>query len=325
MEKVYKPQTITDQPFIGPVEPSNKPNSTSTTFYPATVQNTPFPRPSVASKVISSNLNTQSRKILGAFSFGRVGAIQIGSYQSGASGDIRISPNGIVGRNSSGSTTFSIDGTTGNATFMGTLAAGSIIASSVTVDWAQITNVEVENADIVSLNADKITAGTLSADRIGAASITASKLSVSTLSAITANIGAITSGSITGVTITGGTVRTAASGARIQLDSNYLSVYNSGGTLIGGLEPTSGVILADGDWNFVDSVSFDAIDAASLLMFGAVDMNGQDVNNVDVIEFSTRSSNPSDSWCIYAYSSGGTYQLRVRLNGSTYSADLTPA
>ena len=73
----------------------------------------------------NSNFNTQTRQILAGFSFGASGAIQIGTYSNGTSGDIRISPNGITGRNSSNVTTFSIDGTTGAATFGGELSAPS--------------------------------------------------------------------------------------------------------------------------------------------------------------------------------------------------------
>lgn len=94
-----------------------------------------------------------------------------------------------------------------------------------------------------SLNASDITAGTLSADRIGASSIDAGKLNVSTLSAISANLGTITSGAITGGTITGGTVRTAASGARVEMEGtgNTLTIYDSGGQI--GQLSGAGIIL----------------------------------------------------------------------------------
>jgi hypothetical protein len=93
--------------------------------------------------IINSNLNTQAATILGAFEFGASGAIQIGTYESGVSGDIRISPNGIVARNASNVTTFAIDGDDGSATFLGTVAANSIISCDV--------------------SASRITAGTIAA------------------------------------------------------------------------------------------------------------------------------------------------------------------
>ena len=61
------------------------------------------------------------------------GALQIGKYESGVSGDLRISPNGIVARNSSGMTTFALDGDTGSAVFMGEIQAGAIITGLVSV------------------------------------------------------------------------------------------------------------------------------------------------------------------------------------------------
>lgn len=231
----YYPKTIEPKPFIGPVLPDQSKNSAKEIYYPGQITQVPIAKPVIASNVVGSNLNTQSRKILGSFSFSRTGAIQVGTYKAGSSGDIRISPNGIVGRNSSGATTFSIDGTTGDATFKGTIAAGSVISATISatnitgqivnaqiasIDYAKITSVAVTNADIVSLNATKITAGTLDAARIGAATITADKLSVSTLEAISANLGTVTAGTITGVTITGGVFQTASSGAnRIVIDS----------------------------------------------------------------------------------------------------------
>ncbi len=89
--------------------------------------------------VINTNLDTSAKTILGDFTFGVSGALQIGTYESGVSGDIKISPAGIIGRNSAGNNTFTLDGTTGNATFAGILAAtggtfGAITGGSITLD-----------------------------------------------------------------------------------------------------------------------------------------------------------------------------------------------
>jgi len=87
-----------------------------------------FPTQTIANTVISDSFNTQSRRILDRFEFAKNGAIQVGEYQEGISGDIRISPSGLIARNADGETTVTIDGTTGDATFKGTIAAGSLIA-----------------------------------------------------------------------------------------------------------------------------------------------------------------------------------------------------
>ena len=82
-------------------------------------------------EIVNAKLNTSAKTILDAFTFGVSGAIQIGTYSAGVSGDIRISPNGIVGRNSANENTFTID-TDGNATFAGVLSAASGTLGSIT-------------------------------------------------------------------------------------------------------------------------------------------------------------------------------------------------
>jgi hypothetical protein len=95
----------------------------SKVFTQETVPDQPFPLAVVASDVMGGSLNTKARKILGDFSFTPMGAISIGQYSAGVSGDIRLSPTGIVGRNSSNVQTFYINATTGDAMFRGTLHA----------------------------------------------------------------------------------------------------------------------------------------------------------------------------------------------------------
>lgn len=93
--------------------------------------------------------------------------------------------------------TMTLDAATGAATFRGNMAAGTItIGSNFSVD---------ASGNLVAANA----------------SFT----------------GSINSGStITGATITGGLLRTAASGARLEIGSSYITFYNSGGS-IGGIVP----------------------------------------------------------------------------------------
>lgn len=188
--KIFYPDTIEYQPFTSEaVEQLSDAGSTSnktaggTELQGGVAVNKarkfpprPVPIPVVAKELISNNLNSQSRQILSAFTFNKTGSIQIGEYVSGVSGDIRISPNGLVARNSAGITTVSIDGTTGDATFLGTVSAGSVISASISanqitgtivnaqiadIEWAKITNVQIDSADIISLDADVITTGTL--------------------------------------------------------------------------------------------------------------------------------------------------------------------
>jgi len=129
---IFEPNPLTDQPITEHVEgESPQPKKSMDDYnilYPNTMPADVFSGMQVAKEVASIALNTQARQILGGFTFTQTGSLAVGNYVSGASGDIRISPNGIVGRNSSGVSTFTIDGTTGDATFMGTITAlaGSI-------------------------------------------------------------------------------------------------------------------------------------------------------------------------------------------------------
>ena len=75
--------------------------------------------------------------------------------------------------------------------------------------------------------------------------VEADDINVESLSAISANLGTIMAGSITGVTITGGTIRTAASGARVELTSTGLKTYDSTGTVvIEATTATDGALIA---------------------------------------------------------------------------------
>lgn len=89
-----------------------------------------FPPALIARTVIADSLDTQSRRILADYTFGEYGSISIGKFEPGVSGDVKISPAGIVTRNKNGETTMTLDATTGDATFKGTVAAGSFIAGN---------------------------------------------------------------------------------------------------------------------------------------------------------------------------------------------------
>lgn len=135
-DKVYSPEVIDDnalpQQYEWP-DYSTSQDTTSETVSQITIKDQTTPSKRVAVELIGSSLNTKSKRILAEFQFTESGAIQIGKYENGVSGDIRISPNGIVGRNSSGILTFSLDATTGDAVFAGTIQAGTLIGGKVAV------------------------------------------------------------------------------------------------------------------------------------------------------------------------------------------------
>lgn len=145
--KIYTPEVIeADWSMLvtdGTTEASSSKGTSVTTsktaqvFEPPVVDKT-LPEVIVARQLLSESMDTQRQRILGSYEFTQTGAIQIGTYIDGESGDVRISGTGILGRDENGVTTFSLDATTGDATFLGTVAAGSFIAGSVGTS-AQVT------------------------------------------------------------------------------------------------------------------------------------------------------------------------------------------
>jgi len=135
-EKIYTPEVIQENPFPGdPLLPGiPQPKAPAGTYAPAVTKEKSFPRERVAHELIGSALNTKSKKILQEFQFTPSGAIQVGDYKKGISGDLRITPNGLTARDLAGLTTFAIDGTTGGATFKGQIQTGSVMVAGEIVD-----------------------------------------------------------------------------------------------------------------------------------------------------------------------------------------------
>jgi hypothetical protein len=134
--KIYRPEETEDVPFPQEGEASFGVTTGSEgggNYSPQKTSDIPFPDPRIAHEVLSRSINTKSRKILQEFQFTVQGAIQIGEYTPGISGEIRISPNGIVARNSLGNETIAIDGESGDAVFAGTIQTGAIISGRVIV------------------------------------------------------------------------------------------------------------------------------------------------------------------------------------------------
>ena len=252
--KTYYPQVIQDAPF--PEEQGEGIAASAAdggVLSPTTIKEKSFPKRVIARETISSSLNTLSRKILGAFEFVQQGALQIGKYLSGVSGDIRLTPDGITARNKDGDTTFAIDGATGDATFLGTIQAGSVIADSVLADFIQVGGAADDvNSGTTTIDGGKLTTGTVTADYVVASiSITSPTISGGSIAIGSANsifkadsngiylgnatfasapfnvsmAGAVNSSNltVTGGTITGTTIRTAGSGGRLEMKADIVS------------------------------------------------------------------------------------------------------
>jgi len=131
--KVYHQEVVEDTPFPQEAEVSTAVLQESSgnskdgkTYSQSTIQDQSFPTKKIATELLSTMINTSSRKVLGEFQFTQMGAFQIGDYKDGESGDVRISRNGLVARNKLGSNTVVID-SDGNGYFAGELQTGSII------------------------------------------------------------------------------------------------------------------------------------------------------------------------------------------------------
>ena len=132
-DKVLKPTIIeeVDFPEIGQsTTTTTGSGNTAEVLTPNAEVGKSFPPALIARTVIADSLDTQSRRILADYTFGEYGSISIGKFEPGVSGDVKISPSGIAARNKMGETTITLDATTGDATFKGTVAAGSFIAGN---------------------------------------------------------------------------------------------------------------------------------------------------------------------------------------------------
>lgn len=109
----------------------------------------------------------------------------------------------------------------------GNMVAESIALSGYIPTGGALTDIGSGNitGTYIGTNAiisSKIASNAITSSKIDAGAVTASKISVSTLSAITADVGTLTAGIIRGVII-----QTASSGARIEMYSSAIFVYNS--------------------------------------------------------------------------------------------------
>lgn len=134
-DKVYYPEVIQETPFPNQttVVGSTTTQASGEVSTADKTKQVSFPTKKIAVEVIGSALNTKSRKILKEFEFTEHGAIQIGKYENGVSGDVRLTPDGITARDKAGNTTVGIDGDTGDAVFKGSVQAGSLITGAVYV------------------------------------------------------------------------------------------------------------------------------------------------------------------------------------------------
>ena len=136
--QVYTPTIVQEVAFPLEEESIGSESATNTTSSGGVYEQRetpaqPFPVSRIATELMSTALNTRSKRILAEFQFTQSGALQIGTYQNGVSGDTRITENGIVARNKSGIVTFALDNEEGDAFFAGKIQTGTVVAGIVSV------------------------------------------------------------------------------------------------------------------------------------------------------------------------------------------------
>jgi hypothetical protein len=243
---VYYPETIESQEIYGIVgegtEADSGWGSLKNVTYPSKIIPVITPQVPTANDTIGHSINTKTNKILGSYSFGKVGSLQVGNYVNGTSGDIRITPDGITARNSSGTNTFAIDGTTGNASFFGTIQAGSVVVGYVASTGGQYTTTAATaakvmllpdaNTGIVAYASDgttvvfKVVVGGTDVGDVQLGNYGGNNGALWDNSAGTFNI----RGTMNAGTITGTLIKTSASGTRVQMDADgdNIAWYDNG-------------------------------------------------------------------------------------------------
>lgn len=154
----------------------------------------------------------------------------------------------------------------------GTITAASGILADAVITNAKIADLAVNNAKINDVSGNKITARTITADRIGANQITANEIAAATITANEIKGGTITGTQLSGTaidgkTITGAVVRTAASGARVELTTGGLKGYDASSVV----KTTVGT---DGKLTATDANITGAINATSGTISGALNVTG---------------------------------------------------
>ena len=134
-DKVFTPEVVQESPFPSQdsVISTQVSSESGGTYSPTTTNDKPIVKKRIATELLSTALNTRSKRILQEFELQQSGGFKIGNYKDGVSGEIAITPNGIITKDKSGLTTVAIYGEDGSGVFKGSIQAGSIITGIVDV------------------------------------------------------------------------------------------------------------------------------------------------------------------------------------------------
>lgn len=179
------------------------------------------------------------------------------------------------------------------------------------------------------------------------------------LSDINTDLGVITAGTLIGLEVRGGLIRTSTSGARVEidgttdnieiydsggtkrimLDNDEITFYNSSGAERGGITAgTTNITLSalNGGYlifntlgsaygTLIQAVSSDVafFSTGGLTMYNQINMNSNDIIGIDEIVFDKRTSTPNRDGEVLHYDNGSAQSMRVQMNGTDYTFDLT--
>jgi len=175
--------------------------------------------------IINANLNTQTKQILGDFTFGASGAIKI---ITDANNGIWLSPTGILAKKA-GNTTFVLE-TDGDATFAGSLLAASGTLGAITIGtnawhvdssgnmwWGNFATyaaatIKISAAGVANLSG--LTVGTnvglgTAQDSNGVTTIIGNTVTTSFVNALSVTAGSVAAENLSGTYITGKIIRTS--------------------------------------------------------------------------------------------------------------------
>src|SRR3990167_8581453 len=108
--RTYQQEIIQDSPFPGEPQLIPLPSQANPAgiFSQTTTKEKTFPKKRTAVELLSTALNTRSKKVLQEFELQDTGGFKVGDFKKGISGDLRITPNGLTARNIAGITTLAI-------------------------------------------------------------------------------------------------------------------------------------------------------------------------------------------------------------------------
>lgn len=134
-EKVYHLEEVEEVPFPSDTSEAlgnSSDGKSGDNYSPIQTKQTTTPVKRTAVELLGQVLNTRSRKVLQSLDLEQSGGFQIGKFKEGENGDIRITPNGITGRDTNGVETFVLD-SDGNLVVKGEIRSGSFITGQVIV------------------------------------------------------------------------------------------------------------------------------------------------------------------------------------------------